>query len=106
MSVEKEIRVKRLVNEYGDANQEEFLEAMGKITKRLGGQHFLAAKEKLVEGDMHTTISILLDHYYDKAYNRSAEKKNELIKGSLSWDGKDATAYARALVEQANKMNI
>ncbi len=106
MQVDKEIRVKRLVNEYGNSNHDEFLEAMKNISKRLGGQNFLAAKEKLEEGDMDSTISILLDHYYDKAYQRSAEKKNVLIKGTLAWDGKDATAYAHALVEQANKMKI
>ncbi len=106
MKVAKEIRVARLVNEYGDADPEEFLDAMGKIYKRLGGQHYLAAKEKLLQGDMHSTISILLEHYYDKAYERSAEKKKELIKGTLSWDGKDAKKYAAELVEQANKLNI
>ncbi len=103
MDVGKEIRVKRLVNEYGNADRDEFLAAMKNISKRLGGQNFLAAKEKLWEGDLHSTISILLDHYYDKAYQRSAEKKNALIKGSLEWDGNNANEFARSLIAVANK---
>jgi hypothetical protein len=94
------------VNEYGNSDQEKFLEAMKNISKRLGGQNFLAAKEKLIEGDMRTTISILLDHYYDKAYERSAEKKNALIKGSYVWDGNDAKEYALSLIDAANKINL
>ena len=106
MKVDKEVRVSRLVNEYGDSNPEEFIDAMGKIYKRLGGQHYLAAKEKLLQGDMHATISILLDHYYDKAYERSAEKKYDLIKGVLPWDGKDAVTYAQSLIDQVNNLKL
>lgn len=106
MQVDKEVRVKRLVSEYGDANQEEFLEAMKNISKRLGGQNFIAAKDKLMEGDMHTTISILLEHYYDKAYERSAEKKTALIKETYTWDGKDPHEYAISLIAAANTKNL
>jgi tRNA 2-selenouridine synthase len=103
MQVEKEIRVKRLVNEYGDSNPEEFLDAMKKITKRLGGQNFLAAKEKLDEGDMHATISILLEHYYDKAYERSTGKKSQLVKSSVPWNGEDAETFAQELIAVTKK---
>lgn len=99
MKVDKKIRVERLVNEYGESNPEKFLEAMEKITKRLGGQNFLAAKEKLVAGDMHSTISILLEHYYDKAYERSAGKKSQLVKAVVPWNGADANDYAQQLIE-------
>lgn len=105
MQVEKKIRVKRLVNEYGNSNPEEFLEAMKKITKRLGGQNFLAAKEKLDEGDMHATISILLEHYYDKAYERSTGKKSQLVKSSVPWNGEDAETFAQELIAVTKKMN-
>ncbi len=45
LEVPREIRVNRLVMEYGKADPKEFLEAMIKITKKLGGQHFKAAKK-------------------------------------------------------------
>lgn len=96
MMVPKEVRVKRLVHEYGHANQAEFLEAMTKVTKKLGGQHFAAAKEKLLQGDMASTIDILLT-YYDKAYFKSNEAKKERIAHLREWNGNDAAAFAREL---------
>lgn len=99
MDVSKEVRVQRLVNEYGPADRDEFLTIMGKIVKRLGGQHYTAAKEKLLQGDMAGTIDILLT-YYDKAYLQSIEKRKEKIKYKLLWDGEHADHYARELINK------
>ncbi|MCX8492385.1 MAG: tRNA 2-selenouridine(34) synthase MnmH, partial [Cyclobacteriaceae bacterium] len=93
MDVSKEVRVQRLVAEYGHADQAEFLDAMTKIVKRLGGQHFKTAKEKLLAGDMAGTIEILLT-YYDKYYLESIENKKERVKLKLPWDGVNASAFA------------
>lgn len=84
--VDKANRVHRLVEEYGAADRYDFLGAMEKITKKLGGQHFLAAKEKLMQNDLAGAIEILLT-YYDKAYIASMDKKRERVKYTLSWDG-------------------
>ncbi len=86
MDVEKEVRVQRLVEEYGPSNREEFLAIMGKIVTKLGGQHYKHAKEKLAIGDMVSVIDILLT-YYDKAYLRSIEKRKIMVRGSLLWNG-------------------
>lgn len=97
MDVSRAVRVQRLVNEYGPADRNEFLEIMGKIVKRLGGQHYQAAKEKLLQDDMASTIDILLT-YYDKAYLQSIDKRKENVKFSLPWDGVSATRYAQELL--------
>lgn len=97
MDVEKEVRIGRLVDEYGPADREAFLQAMSTIVKKLGGQHFLAAKESLQAGDMATTIDILLT-YYDKAYQTGLSKKNHRIKSQAAWDGRDAENFARCLI--------
>lgn len=97
MDVSKEVRVQRLVNEYGTADRGEFLEIMGKIVKRLGGQHYNTAREYLLQGDMASTIEILLT-YYDKAYLQSIEKRKDKVKFLLSWDGVSAELYARELI--------
>jgi tRNA 2-selenouridine synthase len=88
--------VQRLVNEYGTADREEFLSIMQKITKRLGGQHFNAAKEKLLAGDMAGTIEILLT-YYDKAYLKSIEKRKDLLRYTIEWDGVDSLRFAEEM---------
>jgi tRNA 2-selenouridine synthase len=98
MDVSKEIRVQRLVNEYGQANRDEFLDTIGKITKKLGGQNYNAAKEKLQLGDMASTIDILLT-YYDKAYQASIEKRKERILNVVKWDGNDESQFAKELID-------
>lgn len=102
MDVPKEIRIQRLVNEYGPADKMEFLAAMDKITKRLGGQHYIAAKEKWLEGDMATTIDILLT-YYDKYYLESMANKKERVKFALPWNGTDSSGYAELLRSETEK---
>jgi tRNA 2-selenouridine synthase len=86
LQVDKEVRVKRLVEEYGKANRDEFLAIMSRIVKRLGGQHFNTAKQKLLEGDMVAVMHTLLT-YYDKAYLHGIEKRKERVKRVVEWDG-------------------
>ncbi len=105
MNVSKEVRIKRLVNEYGIANKEEFSLAMNKIAKRLGGQHLKAANEKLTQGDMESTIDILLT-YYDKYYLGSIDKKKERIKIKLDWDGYDSASFAYKLIDTFGNSKI
>lgn len=99
MDVSREVRVSRLVNEYGPADKGEFLEIMSKISRKLGGQNFLAAQEKLKAGDMAGVMEILLT-YYDKAYLRSIENRRALQRLTLPWDGKDITTIANDLIKQ------
>ncbi|MBY0434820.1 MAG: tRNA 2-selenouridine(34) synthase MnmH, partial [Cyclobacteriaceae bacterium] len=98
MMVPKEVRIQRLVNEYGPADASEFLQSMDKIVKRLGGQHHKLAREKYLMGDLTTTIDILLT-YYDKYYLSSIENKKERVKWQLAWNGADASAYADELIK-------
>jgi tRNA 2-selenouridine synthase len=95
--VSKADRIKRLVNEYGSAPKDQFLASMEKIIKKLGGQHFKTASEKLFENDMHATIDILLS-YYDKAYATGMSKKQERIVARSTWDAADATVFADELI--------
>lgn len=97
MDVSKDVRVGRLVNEYGPADREEFLSIMSRISKKLGGQHFLQAQEKLQQGDMPAVMEILLT-YYDKAYLRSMEKRNSQLKNAMAWDGNGIQDFARDLI--------
>lgn len=97
MVVTKEDRIKRLVDEYGSAPKDQFLACMEKIVKKLGGQHFNSAKQKLFEDDMHATIDILLT-YYDKAYATGMSKKTDRIALRAAWDGKNSDSFADALI--------
>lgn len=98
MDVSKEVRIQRLVNEYGAADRAEFLQIMGKIVKKLGGQHFNSAKEKLAQNDMVAVMDILLT-YYDKAYLESINKRKGRIQSTIPWDGYDLNAYVKELIK-------
>ena len=47
LAVSKEVRIERLGNEYGGADQGEFLDAMTRITKKLGGQNYNRSQGKI-----------------------------------------------------------
>ena len=103
IDVPKEIRIQRLVQEYGHSDKQEFLNAMEKITRKLGGQHFSAAKEKWLADDAASAIDILLN-YYDKAYGNGLEKRENLVSPPINWDGSDASTCAHHLIQSANEL--
>lgn len=105
MNVNKPMRIQRLVEEYGASDTHEFLMAMERITKKLGGQHFNAAKQSLLQGDMSATIEILLN-YYDKAYTTGLSKKQHRIKYRMKWSGDDAAAFADELLLAVRKTEM
>jgi tRNA 2-selenouridine synthase len=102
IDVDRSIRIERLVHEYGAADKELFLQAMTQITKKLGGQHFNAAREKLLQNDMTSVIAILLT-YYDKAYTNGLMRKKQRVKTSIPWNGKYIDTFVAALIQQENK---
>jgi tRNA 2-selenouridine synthase len=97
MNVDRTIRIQRLVDEYGPADKGLFLTSMEKIVKKLGGQHFNNAREKLLQGAIASTIEILLT-YYDKAYATGLSKKQERIRHRMPWDGNDPERFAETLL--------
>src|SRR6478609_10978579 len=104
LNVSKEVRTQRLVYEYGHADREEFSNLMSKVMKKLGGQHYNAARKKLLLGDMTSTIDILLT-YYDKAYMNSIEKRKAKFLLSMDWDGLDANQFVKRLMKNFNNVS-
>ena len=107
VDLDTDARIDRLVQEYGPADREEFLAAMTRITRKLGGQHFNAARDFLLSGDMHNTIRILLT-YYDKNYDNSLSKKSGQILDRIHWTGSDKERLIADLIacSRANSSGI
>ncbi|MDZ4716489.1 MAG: tRNA 2-selenouridine(34) synthase MnmH [Cytophagales bacterium] len=105
MDVEKEVRVERLVVEYGPADRGEFAGMIDKVSKKLGGQHAKTAKEKLLQGDMTGTIAILLT-YYDKAYLRSIERRKSQIQLTVPWNGKNMNSFVSELTARVDSLLV
>jgi tRNA 2-selenouridine synthase len=81
IEMDKELRIKRLVDDYGKFSSQELKECILKISKRLGGQNTQAAIDFLENGKLEEAAEISL-RYYDKTYNFGLLRKvkNETIK--------------------------
>jgi len=91
-------RVQRLVAEYGQADCGEFIAAMEKIAKRLGGQHLIAARNHVLAGSMAAAIEILLT-YYDKAYANGLRDKKNRIKLRVHSESPRVEAIVHELIQ-------
>lgn len=79
--LDKKIRLKRILEEYGKFPLEELNINTSKLAKRLGGLKLREALKYLAENDMSGWAGVLLD-YYDKTYeysNNLRDKKKEKI---------------------------
>jgi tRNA 2-selenouridine synthase len=71
----QDLRVERLVQDYGSAPTEELALAITRISKRIGPQHAKAALEALAVGDLRT-VTITALRYYDKTYAYGLSKRD------------------------------
>lgn len=97
INMDRQSRVQRLMAEYATADRGEFIAAMEKISKRLGGQHLIAARSYVLADDMAAAIAILLT-YYDKAYANGLRDKQNRIKLQMHLESPHVDAVVRELV--------
>lgn len=74
LEVPLEARVEELVKDYGQYPRALLAEALGRIKKRLGGQHYQAALDDLERGD-YALVARRSLVYYDKSYQLGLSKK-------------------------------
>lgn len=67
------VRLKNIINEYGNIDKSQLLEAIKRIQKRLGGLATSQAINALQQQHIETCFTILLN-YYDKAYYKAWER--------------------------------
>lgn len=77
MDVPSDVRIGRIMKEYGEMDIEYLTECFRKITKRMGGQNVKAALEAIENGDIRQAAKIALD-YYDKGYKNSVYSQRDL----------------------------
>lgn len=77
LSIPKSVRLKRIVEEYGQFDAESLIEAFRKIERRMGGQHVKAAIEYILDNQIEAAASLGLD-YYDKTYNNAIAKRRSI----------------------------
>jgi tRNA 2-selenouridine synthase len=77
LNIPFEERLQHLVSEYGDLNKAQMIEAIGRISKRLGPLETKQAIQFLEAGNVAESFRILL-HYYDKQYRKALHNRQNL----------------------------
>ncbi len=98
IDAQREVRIQRLVGEYANADTTAFLQALEKITHRLGHQHYKQAREHVLAGNWPEAISCILN-YYDKAYRNGLSRKLQRIVCRVNWDGHSVNGVVEQLVK-------
>jgi tRNA 2-selenouridine synthase len=97
----KQLRLERLVNDYGNFTKEELQNCILKIQKRLGPQHVKKALEELAINNLHEVANISLV-YYDKAYNYNHQKRNMKDVFFIESETADAATNAKKIISFAD----
>lgn len=99
-NIDRNLRVERLVRDYGCFDKELLVQSVLKIEKRLGGDRTREALKALEKSDYHTVADITLQ-YYDKGYAKSLAKRNKPIL-VLEETTDEPEKVARKLIEEFN----
>lgn len=99
ISIPREVRIRKLVNLYGNIDQSELEGAIERIRRRLGGKDTDLALLNVREGNLNLAADIIL-RYYDGTYLYSLEKRTDRITTVESVDG-DPARIADDLIAMA-----
>lgn len=97
-----EVRLKKLVDEYGNFSVEELKTSFGNIVRRLGNEQWKNAIAALEEKNIGLAAKIAL-HYYDKAYDKGIAMKETKEIFRFAFDADRMNVIAQTLINEANK---
>ncbi len=98
VTLDKNLRISRLVDEYAGFDKELLAAALLRIREGLGGTRYKLAMEALVKDDFGLVADLVLE-YYDKAYQKSIDKRQckEILDFELM--GPDPSLHAKAVLD-------
>lgn len=97
------IRIQRLVFEYGQFDREKLIEATNKIIRKFGGDKVKSVIQFLKEDDLNAAAGMLLD-YYDRSYKYSQEKYKSNQPVHVECYSADPDENIPLILEQADKI--
>ncbi len=104
LEVVPDIRVKRIVEEYGCHTTEELLENIRKLAKYMGGDIHKVVIEAVQDGDLTKAAGLLL-HYYDRKYSESIMRANDRYIIPIEGCTGDCRHNAELLLEKMSTTN-
>lgn len=99
LDIEAPYRLPHLVEVYAQYPKELLAQALEKIKKRMGGQHFQEAVIAL-ENNNFSLVAELTLHYYDKAYLHGLEQRTEASIQRLELKTLDTKSQTDAVIQQ------
>ncbi len=96
-----ELRIQRLLREYGEYDKILLEQSIFKLKKRLGGQNLNRALEELNSNRLDHCCEILLQRYYDKSYHHGLSKREQNNIYYLPVTSNDAEQNAVKILEYA-----
>ena len=105
ITVEREKRVDRLVQEYGAFSVSDLERATDRIERRLGSQKVEQVKRDLLTGNLRRVASMLLE-YYDKSYVNSLKRFQPVQKQVVQLGIGEGKDHAKQLIQKAIDMGI
>lgn len=99
LDIPLELRVARLVKDYGEMPREGLEDAIRRIERRLGNEAMKDALYNLMEKNLAEVVRITL-HYYDKAYDHSLDIKETKDISILPFETDDTDLIADTLLKQ------
>lgn len=101
---DKKLRISRLVEEYAGFDRDLLAEALFRIREGLGGTRYKQALEALEKADFGMVADLVLE-YYDKAYQKSINKRlcRDIVEIMLR--GSDPAAHAAAILDMLKNNN-
>jgi len=97
-----DVRVQRLIFDYGKFPKDVLKAGLERIKKRLGGLDYKNALEALENGDLATATELAL-RYYDKAYNYPHEQRNYRGVKMIECESGDPILNAKKIVDSLDE---
>ncbi|MCF8275417.1 MAG: tRNA 2-selenouridine(34) synthase MnmH [Flavobacteriales bacterium] len=105
IEVPLEIRVQRLVADYGSSSFSSLETGIKKLQQNLGGQNMKLALELLAAGKLDEVAELLLS-YYDKRYSFSKDKYVARPPTVLKLNEANSAINAQLMIDLANKLKL
>jgi tRNA 2-selenouridine synthase len=99
IDIPKEERARHLVREYSRCDHGELIDALDRISKRLGGRRKQKALEHL-EGEDYYEVALITLQYYDKFYQKSLARRPSDLVTHIKLSSTDHRSNANHILKQ------
>lgn len=101
-----DLRVQRLIREYGQFHPEQLKQAIRSLHKRLNPQHTQSAIAAIEQGDLALCCETLLRQYYDKAYALCLQKHTPCKIIRITSDTDDPISNAAKIINAISSLDL